>query len=150
MAMIDTVRGLLALMAQPDATFEGIAARVGRLSADSDTMRSERIEPALSGVASARLLRDRDTGQPYLLTLALDAGTGPRVAELESAFGAYERLRSHPGRNKMIIFSPPSPSGAYSVALIAELEEGGAVDNASRAASLQFRRDALPSGELQP
>jgi hypothetical protein len=143
--MIDVIRELIHFLSQDLLNVEDVIGQVGPVVHDPGVPMPIELQPDLVGVRAAYLYRYPDNGLPYALTIELAPDAGLTVAELQQAFGDYERLRTDRGHPPEIIFYPSAVGSGWKVAVIADLQSAAAPLDRQPVTSLSLRRDPVSS-----
>ena len=136
--MIDLIEELVRFLSQDPLTVRDVIARIGAVIEDPGIPMPIRIEPNVPGVKSARLARFPDSGLPYLLMLEPEGDARPSVASLTSILGDYDRVHTHRGMPRELIFSPKAIGNHWRVFVIAQPQSG---EDDAAVTGISFRRD---------
>ena len=134
------LRDLIALMGRDHLTVEDVTARVGPVIADPGQPVPLRLDATPTGVASATLARDPQSGGPMSLELRLAESAGLRLDALEQLLGAYTEARSDREMPRRFVFAPAPSDTDWHVTVIAQVPRGAALEQ-SAVASVTLRRD---------
>lgn len=143
--MIDLIRELIRFLSQDMLTVEDVIGRVGPVAHDPGGLMPIELQPVLASVRAAHLYRYPDTGLPYALMIDPEPNTGLTVADLQQAFGDYERLLTDRGRPPEIIFYPPPAGSRWKVAVIADLQSAAGPLDRQSVISLMLQRERASS-----
>lgn len=139
--MIDVIRQLHQFLSSDPLSIEDVIARVGPVTDDPGGLIPITLQPVLPGMREAKLVRDPDTGLPYVLRIEPAPDSQFTAADLRTAFGDYKRVLTHRGRPPEIIFYPPISDSPWKVVIHATLQSTSAPLDDQQVSSLSFRRE---------
>jgi hypothetical protein len=141
-ALTNLILDLVRFLSADDLAVADVAGRVGPVVEDPGGLIPIELRPILPGVRAARLARYPDSGLPYVIELELAPDARPAAAALKPILGDYDQARTDRGMPREILFYPPAQGTRWRVAVIAQVESNGDLENAP-ITSIAFRRDPV-------